>query len=51
MSHLAGYFISPFQDSLPTSELIGYIKKGCYWPYDQVTNVKRTDTVIVKCAI
>ena len=27
------------------------IKKGCYWPYDQGTNVKRIDTVIVKCAI
>ena len=25
--------------------------KGCYWPYDQGTNVKRFDTVIVKCAI
>ena len=27
------------------------IKKDCYWPNDQGTNVKRIDKVIVKCAI
>ena len=25
--------------------------KGCYWPNDQGTNVKRIETVIVKCPI